>query len=208
VISNNGKVTQSLTKTNLYRAGVGQPDGTLASASGTTYCQQYAASGIFIAANQQLFQAATSPAPATANNLFTFLANRFATSFGPVPSLGCQDIFGLKTSPVKQTLDGNGVVVSATIDTATLQVGPVNVCAMVNCQIANCVFQQILSGKTAAISGTAAGAAKTSTTTKAAAASPTAKQGTDQTKHKVGNNTGARSVLRHRMLRDAYEYVW
>lgn len=77
-----------------------------------------------------------------------------------------------------------------------------------DCQIANCVFQQILSGKKAAVSGTAAGAAKTSTTTKAAAASPAAKNGTSQTKHKVGNNTGARSVLRHRMLREAYEYVW
>jgi hypothetical protein len=54
-----------------------------ANASGTTYCQQYAASGIFIAQNQALFTGATSPAPAVANNLFTFMANRFATSFGP-----------------------------------------------------------------------------------------------------------------------------
>lgn len=115
-------MTQSLTKTNLYGAGVGQAPGTLRSASGTTYCQKYAASGIFIAANQQLFQGATSPAPATANDLFTFLTIRFAALFGPLPGLGCQDIFGIETSPVKQTLDINGVVVSATIDTATLQV--------------------------------------------------------------------------------------
>jgi len=50
------------------------------------------------------------------------MANRFATSFGPVPSLGCQTIFGLATSPVSQTTDGNGVVISASIDTAILQV--------------------------------------------------------------------------------------
>ncbi|CZR50853.1 uncharacterized protein PAC_00727 [Phialocephala subalpina] len=123
VINNNGAITQSLTKTNLYRAGVGQPQAAdTANASGTTYCQQYAASGIFIALNQQLFTGTTSPAPAVANNLFTFMANRFATSFGPVPSLGCSTIFGVDIANiVKQTLNGNGVVVAATIDTATLQ---------------------------------------------------------------------------------------
>jgi hypothetical protein len=125
VINNNGQITQSLTKTNLYRAGVNQPQAAdNANASGTTYCQQYAASGIFIAANQALFQDGTSPAPAVANNLFTFMANRFATSFGPVPSLGCQTIFGLDTSPVTQQMDGNGVVTSATINTSVLQVSP------------------------------------------------------------------------------------
>jgi hypothetical protein len=124
VINDNGKVTQSLKKTNLYRAGVGQPQAANeANASGITYCQQYAASGIFIATNQALFQGAKSPVPGTANSLFTFLANRFATSFGPVPSLGCQTIFALKASPVTQKKDGKGVVISATINTAVLQVG-------------------------------------------------------------------------------------
>jgi hypothetical protein len=88
ITNNNGAVTQSLAKTNLYRAGVGQPQAaTAADASGTTYCQQYAASALFIAQNQALFTGTTSPAPAVANNLFTFLANRFATSFGPGTSL-------------------------------------------------------------------------------------------------------------------------
>jgi hypothetical protein len=84
VAGDNGAVTQSLTKTNLYRAGVGQPQAAdSANASGTTYCQQYAQSALFIAENEALFTGQTSPAPAVANNLFTFLANRFATSFGP-----------------------------------------------------------------------------------------------------------------------------
>lgn len=84
VINNKGAITQSLDKTNLYRAGVGQTQAaSTADASGTTYCQNYAASALFIAQNQALFSKATSPAPAVANNLFTFLANRFATSFGP-----------------------------------------------------------------------------------------------------------------------------
>lgn len=123
IVTKNGQVTQSLTKVNLYRAGVGQPQAAdNANASGTTYCQQYAASGLFIAQNQALFTGGTSPAPAVANNLFTFLANRFATSFGPVPSLGCQTIFGLAASPVTQKMDRNGVVISATINTGVLQV--------------------------------------------------------------------------------------
>lgn len=84
VINNNGAITQSLAKFNLYQAGVGQPQAAdNANASGTTYCQSYAQSGIFIALNEQLFTGTTSPAPAVANNLFTFMANRFATSFGP-----------------------------------------------------------------------------------------------------------------------------
>jgi hypothetical protein len=123
VIKNNGATTQSLGKTNAYRSQVGQTQAaTLADASGTTYCQNFAISGIFISTNMALFSAATSPAPAVANSLYTFLANRFATSFGPVPSLGCQTIFGLNTSPVTQTTNGNGVVVAATINTNILQV--------------------------------------------------------------------------------------
>ncbi|PMD51961.1 uncharacterized protein K444DRAFT_574847 [Hyaloscypha bicolor E] len=123
IAGNNGAVTQSLAKTNLYRAGVGQPQAaTAADASGTTYCQQYAASALFIAQNQALFTGTTSPAPAVANNLFTFLANRFATSFGPVPSLGCSTIFNVNiTSLVQQTMNGNCVVVAAKINTAPFQ---------------------------------------------------------------------------------------
>ncbi|KAE8452236.1 hypothetical protein EG329_001703 [Mollisiaceae sp. DMI_Dod_QoI] len=50
------------------------------------------------------------------------MANRFATSFWPVPPLRCSMIFGLDVADmVKQTLDGNGVVIAATIVTAMLQ---------------------------------------------------------------------------------------
>ncbi|KAE9364410.1 hypothetical protein N431DRAFT_355180 [Stipitochalara longipes BDJ] len=119
---NNGSVEQSLIKTNLYRAGVGQPQAAdAANASSVTYCTRYAASGLFIALNEELFTGATSPAPGASNNLFTFMANRFATSFGPVPALGCQTIFGIADSPVNQTTDGNGVVIAATINTQVLQ---------------------------------------------------------------------------------------
>jgi hypothetical protein len=121
VINNDCNITQSLTKTNLYRAGVGQPPAAdVANASATTYCQRYAASGIFIAENEALFSGATSPAPGASSNLFTFMANRFATSFGPVPALGCQTIFGLNTSPVTQTTV-DCIVTAATINTTVLQ---------------------------------------------------------------------------------------
>jgi len=121
VIASN-TVTQSLVKTNLYRAGVGQPQAAdAANASGVTYCQRYAASGIFIAENEALFTGATSPAPAVANNLFTFLANRFATSFGPVPSLGCATIFGVNVTNIVQQTVKDCIVTAATIDTNILQ---------------------------------------------------------------------------------------
>ncbi|KAF4633926.1 hypothetical protein G7Y89_g4186 [Cudoniella acicularis] len=95
IIAANGNVTQSLVKTNLYRAGVGRPPAKdLANASSVTYCQRYAESG--------LFTGGTSPAPAASSNLFTFMANRFATSFGP-------------------TTIGDCIVVAATINTKVLQ---------------------------------------------------------------------------------------
>jgi hypothetical protein len=123
VENDDGTVTQSLTKTNLYRAGVGQPQAAdTANASGTTYCQRYAESGIFIASNQALFSKATSPAPGVANNLFTFLANRFATSFGPVPSLGCATIFNVNITNIVQQTVVDCIVTAATIDTAILSV--------------------------------------------------------------------------------------
>jgi hypothetical protein len=171
VINNNGAITQSLQKTNLYRAGVGQPPANTASASGTTYCKNYAQSGIFISQNQALFKGQTSPAPAVAVDLYTFLAQRFSASFGPVPALGCQTIFGLATNPVALTLDGNGVVTAATINTQ--------------------VLQAIFSGATAAGNGTAAATTTLAAATTVSTAQVTAvlgQHGTRQSRHKGGNN--------------------
>lgn len=121
VINNGNTVTQSLGKTNAYRAIMGQtPAATNADASGITYCTNYAISGIFINDNEALFAGHTSPMPNVANNLFTFMANRFFQSFGPVPALGCNDTFGIP-NPVQVTMDGNCVVVAATINTTALQ---------------------------------------------------------------------------------------
>ncbi|KAI6017123.1 hypothetical protein EDC04DRAFT_482180 [Pisolithus marmoratus] len=111
---------ESLDKVNLYRAGVGQPTADQNNASGTTYCQQFAQSGIFIASNENTFAQATSPAADQATNLFTFLAMRFSTSFGPAPGLGCVTLLNVD-NPVKLTMDGNGVVTAAVINTSVLQ---------------------------------------------------------------------------------------
>ncbi|KAF8428034.1 hypothetical protein L210DRAFT_3564413 [Boletus edulis BED1] len=110
----------SLPKVNLYRDGTGQPHADNNNASAVTYCQQIAQSGIFINQNQQLFTNAGSPAPNTANNLFTFLAMRFSASFGPAPGLGCTGLLNV-ANPVSLTMDGNGVVTAATINTQSLQ---------------------------------------------------------------------------------------
>ena len=67
----------------------------------------------FLNANQTLLATGTSPVPAVGNNLFTFLANRLNMSF---TNLNCQN-FGL-TNPVTVTLDGNGVAIAATFNTA------------------------------------------------------------------------------------------
>lgn len=121
VINNGNTVTQSLGKTNAYRAGVGQtPAATTADASGVTYCKNYAISGIFIAGNQGTLAGKASPMPAVAVDLFTFMAQRFAASFGPVPALGCNDTFGVP-NPVTLTMNGQGVVTAATINTNVLQ---------------------------------------------------------------------------------------
>ncbi|KAH0833826.1 hypothetical protein J3R83DRAFT_10990 [Lanmaoa asiatica] len=129
---------QSLQKVNLYRDGTGQPQADNNNASALTYCQQFTQSGIFINNNQQLFTNAGSPAANVANNLFNFLAMRFSTAFGPAPGvcsplvhvfpasliqsvgLGCTGLLNV-ANPVTLTMDGNGVVTAATINTQSLQ---------------------------------------------------------------------------------------
>lgn len=111
---------ESLDKVNLYRAGVGQPTADQNNASGTTYCHQFAQSGIFIASNEQTFAQVTSPAADQATNLFTFLAMRFSASFGPPPGLDCITLLSVN-NPVSLTMDGNGVVTAAVINTSILQ---------------------------------------------------------------------------------------
>jgi hypothetical protein len=104
-------------KTNRYRQQLGQPAimaANNAADSPANYCQNMVdIQTPFLAANQTVLATGTSPVPAVGNNLFTFLANRLNMSF---TNLNCQN-FGL-TNPVTVTLDGNGVAIAATFNTA------------------------------------------------------------------------------------------
>jgi hypothetical protein len=105
------------TKTNMYRAEVGQDpinNQNNQQDSPAMYCQNMVnIQTPFLAANQTLLATGQTPVPAIGNNLLTFMANRLSMSF---TNLNCQN-FGL-TDPVTVTLDGNGVAIAATFNTA------------------------------------------------------------------------------------------
>ena len=81
--------------------------------NGTTYCQN-----LFVNPNgiqrvfrdMAMFALGPSPAPAMANNLFTFLAMRGNQSF---TGLNCTNLLNM-ANPIQLTMNGNGVVVAAT----------------------------------------------------------------------------------------------
>lgn len=106
----------NLKKLNLYRRGVKQPTvDNLNDASTKTYCKNL----IDIAPPRLLFESrftkqAASPNTAIANNLFTFLAQRFNTTWG-AGGLNCQGILHQK-SPIVVTFNNNGVAIAATIN--------------------------------------------------------------------------------------------
>jgi hypothetical protein len=105
----------SATKTNQYRADIGQDPISAANDaadSPANYCANLMnIQSVFLNTNQALLATGGTPVAAVGNNLFTFLANRLAMSF---TNLNCQN-FGL-TNPVTVTLDGNGVAIAATLN--------------------------------------------------------------------------------------------
>jgi hypothetical protein len=111
----------SLRKTNLYRAGTDQiAAANDAAASGTTYCQNFFTTGLArLKLDMPLTIVATSPLPASANSLFTFLAMRYNQSY---TNLNCQNLIN-QANPVTLQLDGNGIVIGATFAGATTGTG-------------------------------------------------------------------------------------
>jgi hypothetical protein len=100
---NNGNL--SAQKTNLYRMGADQPL-LGAGETPTQYCQDMdTVQAQRLQQDVNLLIGQTSPQPAAASNLFTFLGMRLNQSF---TNLNCQN-FGL-TNPAALTTDGNGVV--------------------------------------------------------------------------------------------------
>src|SRR3984885_7399761 len=103
-------------KTDLYRSEIGQaPVDALtdASSSPAMFCQNMVdIQTPFLAANQNLLAAWPSPVPTVGDTLFTFMANRLASSFD---NLGCQG-FGL-AQPVSVVVNGAGAATAATLNT-------------------------------------------------------------------------------------------
>ncbi|HZR43192.1 MAG TPA: hypothetical protein VFB12_23950 [Ktedonobacteraceae bacterium] len=103
---------QSQDKTIAYRKGVDQNPGGILPTDGTTYCQNFVNTGLpRIKGDMTITVNATSPDPAAANSLFTFLANRFMQAYG---LLNCPNLLN-QPNPITVQTDGNGVVIAATI---------------------------------------------------------------------------------------------
>ena len=102
-------------KTDLYRSEIGQApvDGqTDANDSPQMYCQNMVnIQTAFIAANEKIFAAWPSPVPTVGDTLYTFMANRLASSFD---NLHCAS-FGLHQT-VTVVNDGAGAATEATLN--------------------------------------------------------------------------------------------
>ena len=111
----------NINKVNLYRAGVDQPAvqfGTTNNANTRTYCANLlAVAPSRLQLDARLTKGVPSPDPAAANSLFTFLAQRFVTTFEA--QLNCTKLLGT-TDPVSVKTNGNGVAISAIINGTTI----------------------------------------------------------------------------------------
>jgi hypothetical protein len=103
-------------KTDLYRAEIGQApvdSQTDASSSPQMFCQNMVnIQTPFIAANEKIFAAWPSPVPTVGDTLYTFMANRLASSFD---NLNCAN-FGLHQT-VTVVNNGAGAATEATLNT-------------------------------------------------------------------------------------------
>lgn len=103
----------SLAKLNLYRAGVDmRAAASAADANPTSYCsdlRKIAPSRLQL--DRAIFTGRPSPFPDVANSLYTFLAQRYITSY---ETLGCQDLLKLPVN-MSLTTDATGVVTDANL---------------------------------------------------------------------------------------------
>lgn len=115
MVLRNGK--PDLSKQNLYRIGVDQAPVTSmgqAAAQLRAYCQSlYRIGPARLLKDQPYLVSEPSLDSGVANNLFTFLAQRFVFTFGQ-QGLGCADRFQLQ-DPVTLHQDADGVTIDATI---------------------------------------------------------------------------------------------
>jgi hypothetical protein len=115
MVLRNGK--PDLAKQNLYRVGVDQaPVASVGQAAAQlrAYCQNlYRIGPVRLLKDQAYLVSEPSLDSGVANNLFTFLAQRFVFTFGQ-QGLGCADRFQLQ-DPVTLHQDADGVTIDATI---------------------------------------------------------------------------------------------
>jgi hypothetical protein len=120
VLDNGGNWDQA--KTDLYRAQIGQApvdSQTNASSSPAMFCQNMLnIQTPFIAANEKVFAAWPSPVPTVGDTLYTFLANRLASSFD---DLNCAN-FGLHQT-VTVVTNGAGAADQVTLGDDPQEVG-------------------------------------------------------------------------------------
>jgi hypothetical protein len=108
--------SRNLVKLNAYRVGVDQQLSQNAQASNT---RSYCANLLDIGPKRMMLDAPftkviSGPDPAVANTLFTFLAQRFVTTYEE-NGLNCMKLLG-QPDPIKVKTDANGVAVDATIN--------------------------------------------------------------------------------------------
>jgi len=107
----------NLTKQNLYRVGMDQPQADNNTLRTAPYCRQMLRALSKMVLDQTLDTNFPSIAPAAATNTFTFLAQRWVASW---TLLTCPNLINI-AAPITLTTDANtGVVTAAVIDTAKL----------------------------------------------------------------------------------------
>jgi hypothetical protein len=112
MVLNNGNISRA--KTTLYRMGVDQPAVQNGNGSTRAYCQNLLqVAPARLQQDMQLTMNRPSPDPAAANNLFTFLAQRFNFTFSN-QGLNCTGLLN-QPNPIQLQQDGNGVTIGATI---------------------------------------------------------------------------------------------
>lgn len=115
---NNGNA--DLNKVNAYRIGVDQPAAqNNGQASTRTYCSNLLAiSPQRMLLDSRMTRVFNTPDAAAGNTLFTFLAQRFVTTYG-ANGLNCAKLLG-QPDPITVKTDGNGVAIDATINGTTV----------------------------------------------------------------------------------------
>ncbi len=126
----------NLNKINAYRVGVDQLLAqNLQAANSRLYCTNLLAiAPQRMMQDAQLTRAIPAPDPAVANTLFTFLAQRFVTSY-EANGLNCMKLLR-QPDPIKVKTDENGVAVDATINGKTISTAvdcSINGTVMIGC---------------------------------------------------------------------------